>query len=96
MEETDAFVYLKSHTCVFQNLLTTPQKGVVKNSFLTDVEPLGHRFIYMIFLIHVHVYNVHAHACVHVLQFVSFCLFTIISFHPDFFSVIRHAVSHLR
>lgn len=45
MEETDAFVYLKSHTCVFQKNFTTPQKGVVTNSFLTDIEPLVHRFI---------------------------------------------------
>lgn len=46
MEETDAFVYLKSHTCAcLPNFFTTPQKGVVTNSFLTDVEPLVHRFI---------------------------------------------------
>lgn len=96
MEETDAFVYLKSHTSAcLPNFFTTPQKGVVTNSFLIDIEPLVHRFIYMIFFLHVHVYNVHVHACVHVLQFVSFCLFTI-SFHPDFLTVIRHAVSHLR
>lgn len=96
MEETDAFVYLKSHTCAcLPNFFTTPQKGVVTNSFLIDIEPLVHRFIYMIFFLHVHVYNVHVHACVHILQFVSFCLFTN-SFQPDFLTVIRHTVSHLR